>query len=149
MQETRLWDSAKKRTVSMRSKEEAHDYRYFPEPDLPPLVVEPARLQKLRDGLPETPAMQRHRLKAAHGFSDSEVVPLTSAKLVDYFEQTVTAGADARVARNWLLGVVRARVNEEGHGDPAWLYGHLTPARLAGLLVLVGKGPIRGWTAGE
>jgi aspartyl-tRNA(Asn)/glutamyl-tRNA(Gln) amidotransferase subunit B len=66
VQETRLWDSAKKRTVSMRSKEEAHDYRYFPEPDLPLLVVEPARLQKLRDELSETPAMQRNRLKAVH-----------------------------------------------------------------------------------
>jgi aspartyl-tRNA(Asn)/glutamyl-tRNA(Gln) amidotransferase subunit B len=148
-QETRLWDSAKKRTVSMRSKEEAHDYRYFPEPDLPPLVVEPARLQKLRDELPETPAMQRNRLKAAHGFSDSEVVPLTTANLAGYFEETVRAGADAKVARNWLLGVVRAKMNEDGDGDPAWLSEHMTPARLAGLLVLVGKGTISGSMAKE
>jgi len=149
VQETRLWDSAKKRTVSMRSKEEAHDYRYFPEPDLPPLVVEPARLQKLRDELSETPAMQRNRLKAVHGFSDSEVVPLTTAKLAGYFEETVMAGADAKVARNWLLGAVRARMNEDGHGDPAWLSEHLKPARLAGLLVLVGKGTISGSMAKE
>jgi len=144
VQETRLWDSAKKRTVSMRSKEEAHDYRYFPEPDLPPLVIEPARLQKLKDGLSETPAMLRSRLKATHGFSDSEVVPLTTAKLAQYFEETVTAGADAKVARNWLLGAVRAKVNEDGHGDPAWLREHVTPARLAGLLILVGRGTISG-----
>jgi aspartyl-tRNA(Asn)/glutamyl-tRNA(Gln) amidotransferase subunit B len=144
MQETRLWDSAKKRTVSMRSKEEAHDYRYFPEPDLPPLVVDAARLQKLRDDLPETPARLRARLKALHGFSDAEVVPLTAAGLAAYFEETVARGADAKVTRNWLLGAVRAKVNEEGRGDPAWLLERVAPARLAGLLVLVGKGTISG-----
>ena len=144
VQETRLWDSAKRRTVSMRSKEEAHDYRYFPEPDLPPLVIEPARLQQLKDELSETPAMLRSRLKAAHGFSDSEVVPLTTAKLAQYFEETVMAGADAKAARNWLLGAVRAKMNEEGHADQGWLRTQVTPARLAGLLVLVGKGTISG-----
>jgi aspartyl-tRNA(Asn)/glutamyl-tRNA(Gln) amidotransferase subunit B len=144
VQETRLWDSAKKQTVSMRSKEEAHDYRYFPEPDLPPLVLEPSRLQRAKDELPETPARLRARLKAAHGFSDAEVVPMTGARLAPYFEETVKAGADAKVARNWLLGAVRAKVNEVGGGDPAWLREHLAPARLAGLLVLVAKGTISG-----
>ena len=144
VQETRLWDSAKKQTVSMRSKEEAHDYRYFPEPDLPPLVIEPSRLQQAKDELPETPARLRARLKAAHGFSDAEVVPMTGAGLAPYFEETVKAGADAKLARNWLLGAVRAKVNEAGGGDPAWLREHLAPARLAGLLVLVAKGTISG-----
>ena len=144
VQETRLWDSAKKRTVSMRSKEEAHDYRYFPEPDLPPVVVEPARLRTLREDLPETPASLRNRLKAAHGFSDSEVVPLTTAKLAWYFEETVKAGADAKTARNWLLGAVRAKMNEQGHDDAAWLRERLAPSRLAGLLGLVSKGTISG-----
>jgi aspartyl-tRNA(Asn)/glutamyl-tRNA(Gln) amidotransferase subunit B len=142
VQETRLWDSAKKRTVSMRSKEEAHDYRYFPEPDLPPLVLDPARLQKLRHDLPETPAQLRARLKGAHGFSDAEVVPLTTANLAAYFEETVAAGAEARAARNWLLGPARARINEDGRGDPAWLRERVEPARLAGLLALVAKGTI-------
>jgi aspartyl-tRNA(Asn)/glutamyl-tRNA(Gln) amidotransferase subunit B len=144
VQETRLWDSAKKRTVSMRSKEEAHDYRYFPEPDLPPLVLEAARLRNIEAERPETPAALRARLKASHGFSDAEVVPLTMAGLAGYFEETVSAGADAKVARNWLLGAVRAKVNEEGGGDPAWLRAKVAPARLAGLLVLVGKGTISG-----
>jgi aspartyl-tRNA(Asn)/glutamyl-tRNA(Gln) amidotransferase subunit B len=144
VQETRLWDSAKKRTVSMRSKEEAHDYRYFPEPDLPPVVLEPARLQRAKDDLPETPARLRARLKAAHGFSDAEVVPMTGAGLAAYFEETVAAGADAKTARNWLLGAVRAKINETGGGDPAWLRERLAPARLAGLLVLVAKGTISG-----
>jgi aspartyl-tRNA(Asn)/glutamyl-tRNA(Gln) amidotransferase subunit B len=144
VQETRLWDSVRKETVSMRSKEEAHDYRYFPDPDLPALIIEPTRERKLRDALPETPARLRSRLKAAHGLSDSEVVPLTTAKLAQYFEETVAAGADAKVARNWLLGAVRAKINEEGHGDPAWLREHVAPPRLAGLLVLVGNGTISG-----
>jgi len=144
VQETRLWDSAKKRTVSMRSKEEAHDYRYFPEPDLPPLVLEPARLQRAKDDLPETPARLRARLKTAHGFSDAEVVPMTGAGLAAYFEETVAAGADAKTARNWLLGAVRAKINETGGGDPAWLRERLAPAQLAGLLVLVAKGTISG-----
>jgi aspartyl-tRNA(Asn)/glutamyl-tRNA(Gln) amidotransferase subunit B len=144
VQETRLWNSVRKETVSMRSKEEAHDYRYFPDPDLPALIIEPTRERKLRDALPETPARLRSRLKAAHGLSDSEVVPLTTAKLAQYFEETVAAGADAKVARNWLLGAVRAKINEEGHGDPAWLREHVAPPRLAGLLVLVGKGTISG-----
>jgi aspartyl-tRNA(Asn)/glutamyl-tRNA(Gln) amidotransferase subunit B len=144
VQETRLWDSTKKRTRSMRSKEEAHDYRYFPEPDLPPLVVDPARLQRLKDELPETPAQLRARLKAAHGFSDAEVVPLTTAGLAGYFEETVKAGADARNARNWLLGAVRAAVNDAGRGDPGWLRERVGPAGLAGLLALVGQGTISG-----
>jgi aspartyl-tRNA(Asn)/glutamyl-tRNA(Gln) amidotransferase subunit B len=144
VQETRLWDSARKETVSMRNKEQAHDYRYFPDPDLPALIVDAARQQKLKDALGETPAMLRKRLKAAHGFSDSEVVPLTTGGLAQYFEETVAAGADPKAARNWLLGAVRSKINEEGRGDPRWLRDHLAPALLAGLLVLIGKGTISG-----
>jgi aspartyl-tRNA(Asn)/glutamyl-tRNA(Gln) amidotransferase subunit B len=130
--------------MSMRSKEEAHDYRYFPEPDLPPLIVDSARLRTLKDELPETPAMLRARLKKSHGFSDAEVVPLTAAGLAAYFEETVAAGADAKGVRNWLLGAVRALVNEEGKGDPAWLRARVPPASLSALLGLIGKGTISG-----
>jgi aspartyl-tRNA(Asn)/glutamyl-tRNA(Gln) amidotransferase subunit B len=143
-QETRLWDPAAGRTLSMRSKEEAHDYRYFPEPDLPPLVVDESRLRTLKDQIPETPAALRSRLKAAHGFSDAEVVPLTAARFASYFEETVAAGADARAVRNWLLGAVKAKMNESGQSGVAWLRERLSPARLAGLLALVGKGTISG-----
>ncbi len=69
---------------------------------------------------------------------------MTGAGLAAYFEETVEAGADPKVARNWLLGAVRAKVNEAGRGDPAWLRERLAPARLAGLLVLVAKGTISG-----
>jgi aspartyl-tRNA(Asn)/glutamyl-tRNA(Gln) amidotransferase subunit B len=144
VQETRLWDTAAGCTVSMRSKEEAHDYRYFPEPDLPPLVIDQARLQAVRDAVPETPAALRARLKAAHGFSDAEVVPLTTAQLAGYLEASVAAGADARTTRNWLLGAVKAKMNESGRHDAAWLRERLPPARLAGLLALVADGTISG-----
>jgi aspartyl-tRNA(Asn)/glutamyl-tRNA(Gln) amidotransferase subunit B len=144
VQETRLWDTAAGRTVSMRSKEEAHDYRYFPEPDLPPLVIDRARLQTVRDAVPETPAALRARLKAAHGFSDAEVVPLTTARLAGFLEASVAAGADARTTRNWLLGAVKAKMNESGQHDAAWLRERLSPSRLAGLLALVADGTISG-----
>ena len=88
--------------------------------------------------------MLRNRLKSAYAFSDSEVVPLTTGKLAPYFEATVAAGADAKLARNWLLGAVRAKMNEEGHGDPGWLLEHVPPARLAELLVLVARNTISG-----
>jgi aspartyl-tRNA(Asn)/glutamyl-tRNA(Gln) amidotransferase subunit B len=128
----------------MRSKEEAHDYRYFPEPDLPPVVIDRARLQAVRDAIPETPAALRARLKAAHGFSDAEVVPLTTAQLAGYLEESVAAGADARTTRNWLLGAVKAKMNESGQHDATWLRERLSPPRLAGLLALVADGTISG-----
>jgi aspartyl-tRNA(Asn)/glutamyl-tRNA(Gln) amidotransferase subunit B len=144
VQETRLWDGEAGRTTGMRSKEEAHDYRYFPEPDLPPLVVEPARLQRLRDGLPELPAARRSRLKAAYALTDAEIMPLSSSGLDSYFERTVVAGAEPKAARNWLLGAVRARMNEEKLEGGDALAQRLPPERLARLIGLVGQGAISG-----
>ena len=146
VQETRLWDAAAKQTFSMRSKEEAHDYRYFPEPDLPPLVVDAARLERLRAALPELPAVRRQRLKAAYALTDADVVNLTHVSPgVDlYFEEAIAAGADPRTAKNWLLGTVRAKMNDEGHETAARLRERMTPERLAGLLRLVDGGTISG-----
>ena len=145
VQETRLWDPAAKRTVSMRSKEEAHDYRYFPEPDLPPLVVDAARLEHVRRELPELPAARRQRLMTAYALSSSDVVTLTQVApgLDAYFEETVRRGADGKAAKNWLLGVVRAKMNEEGW-DVTRLRERLAPDRLAGLIALVEQGAISG-----
>jgi len=143
VQETRLWDPAAKRTVSMRSKEEAHDYRYFPEPDLPPLVVDAARLQQVRRELPELPAARRQRLMTAYALSSSDAVMLTQVApgLDAYFEETIRGGADAKAVKNWLLGVVRAKMNEQGC-EVARLRDRLAPERLAGLIALVEKGTI-------
>jgi aspartyl-tRNA(Asn)/glutamyl-tRNA(Gln) amidotransferase subunit B len=146
-QETRLWDAAAGRTSSMRSKEEAHDYRYFPEPDLPPLVVDPARVLSIGASMPELPAARRSRLKSIHGLSDGDVVPLSVARLDVYFEEMVKGGADAKAAKNWLLGVVRAKMNEEGFDSADTLRERVPPARLADLLTLVDKGTISGSVA--
>ena len=146
VQETRLWDAATKQTFSMRSKEEAHDYRYFPEPDLPPLVVDAARLARLGDALPELPAARRRRMKAAYALTDADVVTLThvSPGLDVYFEDAINAGADAKTAKNWLLGTVRAKMNAEGLETAARLRERMTPDRLAALVRLVDAGTISG-----
>src|SRR2546430_11862835 len=87
-QETRVWDSAAGRTLSMRSKEEAHDYRYFPEPDLPPLMVDEARIARVRETMPELPEARRARFVSAYGLPDYDAGVLTSsAGLADYFEK--------------------------------------------------------------
>jgi aspartyl-tRNA(Asn)/glutamyl-tRNA(Gln) amidotransferase subunit B len=146
VQETRLWDASGGRTFSMRSKEEAHDYRYFPEPDLPPLVIDEARLAALRASLPELPAARRRRLQAAYALPQADVVALTQvAEGLDvYFEETVTGGADPKAVKNWLLGVVRARMNADGLKAAAELRARLAPGRLAGLVALVDRGAISG-----
>ena len=146
-QETRLWDPAAGRTSTMRSKEEAHDYRYFPEPDLPPLVIAPARVDAIAASMPELPAARRRRLMSTYGLSDGDVVPLSVARLDVYFEETVKAGADAKAAKNWLLGVVRAKMNEEGFDSAATLRERMPPARLADLIALIDKGTISGSVA--
>jgi aspartyl-tRNA(Asn)/glutamyl-tRNA(Gln) amidotransferase subunit B len=145
VQETRLFEPAAKRTVSMRSKEEAHDYRYFPEPDLPPLVVDAARVERLRGALPELPAVRRRRLMAVHLLSEADAVALTqvSPGLDRYLEDAVAAGADPKAATNWLLGPVRAAMNDEGI-DAAGLRARMAPERLASLLALVDKGTVSG-----
>src|SRR5438034_3341226 len=100
VQETRLWDAAAGQTVSMRSKEEAHDYRYFPEPDLPPLVVDAARVAAIRNAMPELPADRRRRLAAQHGLSSRDILQLMGAK-GEYFDQMVnTFKAPAKPAAN-------------------------------------------------
>jgi aspartyl-tRNA(Asn)/glutamyl-tRNA(Gln) amidotransferase subunit B len=149
VQETRLWDSTSRRTVSMRSKEEAHDYRYFPEPDLPPLVVDAARLARLRGSLPPLPAARRRVLQESYGISQADAVMLTLHGLDGYFEAAVRAGADSKSAKNWLLGTVRGKMNDLGIDGAAALEARLPPDRLAELLGLADRGAISGPTARE
>jgi aspartyl-tRNA(Asn)/glutamyl-tRNA(Gln) amidotransferase subunit B len=114
-QETRLWNSDTGETASMRSKEEAHDYRYFPEPDLPPLHVDGVWIETIRASLPELPAARRARLVAAYGLSeyDADVIERL-AGAAPYFERMVRAGAAPKAAGNWLQGEVRRKLKEIG-----------------------------------
>ena len=106
-QETRGWSDAEQRTFSQRSKEFAQDYRYFPEPDLPPLGFEPAHLDALRSELPELPAARRARLVGVHGLSEYDAALLTAeAEVVAFFEQVLGHGAEAKPAANWIIGEI-------------------------------------------
>jgi aspartyl-tRNA(Asn)/glutamyl-tRNA(Gln) amidotransferase subunit B len=146
-QETRLWDAAAGRTVSMRSKEEAHDYRYFPEPDLPPLEVTAAWVEEIRRTLPELPDARRHRFVAQYGLPDYDAALLTqSAALSSYFESTATAAGNPKSASNWIMGEVTRKLNELGTEIDAFA---LAPDALAGLIRLVDSGTITGPIAKE
>ncbi len=146
MQETRLFDPARGETRSMRSKEEAHDYRYFPEPDLPPLVVDAALVEESRRALPELPRARAARYQRELGLSAYDAGLLTADKAVaEFFDSTLSflgKGPEAakRVA-NWLNGEVAKLANETGLEAGAW---KLTPQRLAAILDLVGSGKIGG-----
>jgi len=147
VQETRLWDSAAGRTISMRSKEEAHDYRYFPDPDLPPVVVDSARIAEIRAAMPELPDARRQRLVAQHGLPEYDAGQLTQSRaLADYFESVVAAGAPPKLAANWIMGELARKLNEQSAEITA---SPVTPERLAGLIALVGNGTISGPMAKE
>ena len=140
VQETRLWDSATGKTVSMRSKEEAHDYRYFPEPDLPPLVVNEARIAAVRETMPELPEARRQRFVAAYGLPPYDAGVLTcSAELGDYFERVAAASGNPKAASNWVMGELLRTMKERGVSIDQV---PLVPAALAGLIALVEKGTI-------
>jgi aspartyl-tRNA(Asn)/glutamyl-tRNA(Gln) amidotransferase subunit B len=140
VQETRLWDSAGGKTVSMRSKEEAHDYRYFPEPDLPPLVVTDARIASVREQMPELPAARRHRFVATYGLPPYDAGVLTSsAALGDYFERVAAASGNPKAASNWVMGELLRTMKERAVSIADV---PLTPAALAGLIAMVEKGTI-------
>jgi aspartyl-tRNA(Asn)/glutamyl-tRNA(Gln) amidotransferase subunit B len=142
VQETRLWDSTAGRTVSMRSKEEAHDYRYFPEPDLPPVVVGAERVQTIRSAMPELPDARRRRFVVQYALPEYDAGQLTQSRaLADYFESAVAAGAPAKLSSNWIMGELARKLKEEDRGIDA---SPLTADRLAGLIALVNNGTISG-----
>ena len=141
-QETRGWDADKGITVAQRSKESAHDYRYFPEPDLVPIVVDEAWEQSIRESLPELPMARKARFEADYGLSgyDADVVTMTR-EMADYFEATVDTGAPAKQAVNWITGDLRALLADAKIGiDEA----KVAPAQLACMIALIEKGTISG-----
>jgi aspartyl-tRNA(Asn)/glutamyl-tRNA(Gln) amidotransferase subunit B len=142
VQETRLWDSSSGVTVSMRSKEEAHDYRYFPEPDLPAVAAPAARVRAIERLMPELPEARRQRFVAALGLPDYDAQLLTQSRgVADFFESVVHAGAAAKAAANWMMGEL-ARALKDAAADIE--HSPVTPERLAGLLKLIDAGVISG-----
>jgi aspartyl-tRNA(Asn)/glutamyl-tRNA(Gln) amidotransferase subunit B len=141
-QETRLFDSATGRTQSMRSKEEAHDYRYFPEPDLPPVIVDAARIERVRATMAELPAARRQRFVAEYAIPDYYAGVLTqSSALADYFEAAVAALGvrHAKAVSNTVMGDVLKTLNERGQPIEAF---PISPGELAVLDRLVLEGTI-------
>ena len=141
-QETRLWNQAASKTEPMRSKEKAHDYRYFPEPDLLPVHVSSGWREQIGLSLPELPAARRARFVSAFAVTpyDAEVLTDTQA-LADYFEAVVKAGAPGKAAANWMQTELLRRLNDSGKEIGA---SPVSPAALAGLVSLVESGKITG-----
>jgi aspartyl-tRNA(Asn)/glutamyl-tRNA(Gln) amidotransferase subunit B len=142
VQESRLWDTPSGSTISMRSKEEAQDYRYFPEPDLPPLRVHEAWVAAIRRGLPELPDARRRRFVTEYGLPEYDAALLTqSPALAAYFEATAAEAGSAKAASNWIMGELLRKLKDLGAGIEAV---GLTPAALGGLIRLVESGAITG-----
>jgi aspartyl-tRNA(Asn)/glutamyl-tRNA(Gln) amidotransferase subunit B len=139
-QETRLWNVGAGRTEAMRSKEFAHDYRYFPEPDLQPLCVSDAWREQIRAAMPELPEAKRARFRKEYGLTPYDAGVLTATRaLADYFEHTVAAGAPAKTAANWMQTELLRRLNDSGH---LITESPVAPAALADLLRRVEQGAI-------
>ncbi len=142
VQETRLYDADRDETRSMRSKEEANDYRYFPDPDLLPVEIDAARLDKARAAMPELPDQKRQRFEDAYTLSSEDARKLTlSPLLADYYEAVVQSGAEAKMATNWVLGELAGALNKVGLELEAC---PIKPAQLGGLLIRIADNTISG-----
>ncbi len=145
VQETRLFDAAQGKTFSMRSKEEAHDYRYFPDPDLPALVVDAQRREKIRQSLPELPEARRRRFIAEYALPEYDAALLTQTRgVADYFEATARHAGNPKAASNWVMGEVLRNMKERAIDIAAV---PITPEALAGLIAIVEKGTISSTVA--
>lgn len=140
VQETRTWDPARGITLSMRSKEEAHDYRYMPEPDLPPIVTTPEQIEHYRQELPELPDARQARLTGQYGLSVYDAAVITASRqLAEYFDAVIADGADPKLAANWIMGDLAKNLNAEGktiEDSP------VEAKRLGAMIVLISKGTI-------
>ncbi|MCA1849958.1 MAG: Asp-tRNA(Asn)/Glu-tRNA(Gln) amidotransferase subunit GatB, partial [Acidobacteria bacterium] len=141
-QETRLWDERAAETRVMRSKEEAHDYRYFPEPDLPPLVVAADFIERVRNVMPELPEARRRRFMDEYGLSYNDAAQLTSERaLADYYEQAAKAANNPRGASNWIRSELLRELEAAGLSPAA---SPVTPAELGALVRAIDAGQISG-----
>ena len=142
IQETRTWDEKEGVTKSMRTKEEANDYRYFPEPDLAPFPVSEEYIEDIRKTLPELPDERRERYIANFGLSSTDAQYMTNDKdTSDYFEKVVAAGADPKASVNWIMGEFASQLSNAGIEIAK---APVTPENLAKLLALIAKGTISG-----
>ena len=147
VQETRGWNDARGLTVSQRTKEFAEDYRYFPEPDLPPLDVSRTWVAEIRAALPELPAARRLRFVTAYGLTAYDASLLTSSKpMASFFEETVRLGAPAKAAANWILGDFSRLLNAERKEIEQ---SSVKPPHLQELIQLIDSGVISGKMAKE
>jgi len=139
-QETRLWNLDRGETAVMRSKEEAHDYRYFPDPDLVPLKLEKEWVEGFRDGLPELPAMRAARFVSDYGLPEYDATVLTASRgMADYFEAGVKLFNQPKTVSNWIMGELTRELNTSGTDVSA---SRVSPERLAGLLQMVDTGTV-------
>jgi aspartyl-tRNA(Asn)/glutamyl-tRNA(Gln) amidotransferase subunit B len=140
-QETRLFDPGKGETRSMRNKEEAHDYRYFPDPDLLPLELTPGYVEALAHGLPELPDAKKSRFVREHGLSAYDAGVLAAERETAAFFETVAKGRDAKSAANWVINELAGRLNKEGKDISA---SPVSADQLGAILDLIGEGTISG-----
>ena len=142
VQETRLYNPDLDETISMRSKEHAHDYRYFPEPDLVPLRISDEWRERVRAKMPELPASRRRRFVQDYGLREYDADVLTATRpMSEYFEKVVTAGGDARAAANWVMGDLSALLKQEGREIQD---STVSAEQLGKLIALIGSGKING-----
>ncbi|MBR2934990.1 MAG: Asp-tRNA(Asn)/Glu-tRNA(Gln) amidotransferase subunit GatB [Oscillospiraceae bacterium] len=145
VQETRRWDEDRNESISMRSKEDARDYHYFPEPDLPPLVLSEEYLLDLRARQPELPGEKRARYSREYGLPDYDARMLTGQRaLAEFFERTVALGAQPKQAANWIMGQVLRQLSQRNIGAE---HMSLSPEALVKILALVEEGRINRNTA--
>ena len=147
LQETRLFNPETGETAGMRSKEHAHDYRYFPEPDLAPLRVSDAWLEEIRAQMPELPAQKRARFMTSYGLSAYDAQVLTASRATaEYYERVAAASGEPKTAANWVMGDLMGALKAEGKSV---VESPITPERLGELVRLIGTGEISGKIAKE
>jgi aspartyl-tRNA(Asn)/glutamyl-tRNA(Gln) amidotransferase subunit B len=139
VQETRLWNAAARETFSMRSKEDAHDYRYFPEPDLPPVRLAREQIEHIRRSIVELPDARRQRVMAEYALSEADAISLEGNDLTALFEETARASGNGKAAFNWISGEVARKVNDLGE---RFERERVTAGALAGLIKMIGQGTI-------
>ncbi len=143
VQESRMWDAGRGITLSMRSKEDAHDYRYFPEPDLKPLIIGDAWIDAVRAELPELPAALETRLESTWGLPPYDARVLSATRpLARYYEEVATVSGDGKLASNWVMTELMRLLKDDDDGDPWGL--PIVPADLGRMLKLIAAGTISG-----